>query len=345
MPRVRTDGCARYRHSQRRSAPLGEVHRIGTAAMTSRGRPAVESDEDALLLMAHIIVRTTHAGKRPSVRAAAREARDALGIAGYQAPEAVEDRLRRKFVGRRHELLLRVDPNFRPSRGIFRPSKDPKIMSSMSETDRSDMNAIPRDFPATEATLRRNLDDFPVFVAARKKLSSIRAELNAKSTELDKVKKVLGDMYAEMDDPVESAGAEYLATGQITQHRTSLERQRDQLEFEAEAINRAFYDQAQLVKTEKSAAMVEILQNLRPKHDELVRRIFDAATTLEQAIADEMAFRNDLATRGIETSSMPVVRDTLERSFGTRKQFGSKFNEFATAASRYLGLGEWKRGA
>lgn len=301
-------------------------------AVMTRGRKPIDSDIDALVLMAMLRRDADRHGRRFSIRQAADQARDQLVIFGTM-PESVSDRLRTKFAHRcrdENSLVARIISQHGPVNLRHLPRRQQEL-SMLALINTEETSAPP------------HLADVPAYAAARAKLKTIREDLDERTARRNELRKILAGLSIEKIDQIERGTEEYLQTGKLLE-RASHEEQLDRIEHEIEIIGRAYVEQAQIVAAEKDKAHEAAAAAVRVSHKALVSEVLTAATALADAIQREADFREDLERRGYHFISMRAVSDTIGSSFGGRRGWNTPFQVFAVRAARYLGLPEWKRG-
>ncbi|MFC5392835.1 hypothetical protein [Bosea vestrisii] len=190
----------------------------------------------------------------------------------------------------------------------------------------------------------RSLEDFPDYVAARAKLRKIRDDLNAAGLRRDRIKKQIADSITATEELISATRVAYQA-GTAPPSVIPLQQQLEAVEVEIEALARVMYDAKAVVDLEKAAAQDVLFAEAKPRHLALVGSIADALAALADAMDAEAAFRADVEQRGIPTSMLSPVRDTLARQLGYRSEWSSKVNASGIALHDYLNRAPWRRGA
>lgn len=297
----------------------------------TRGRKSIDSDIDALVFMALLKRAADRSGRNFSIRRAADEARDKLSVVGTM-PESVSDRLRTKFAQHcrdENSLVARIiSQDASATLGHLPHEQQEPSMSASIAT--------------IETSVVTPLVDVPGYVAARAKLSKVRADIDGRTTRLKALRKIVNGLNSDRETEIERGTDAYLETGNLIK-RASYEEEIAQIEHDLDILSAAYYAQAQVVETEKSVAHEQAAELARATHKALVSDVFEAAVALADAIQREQDFLDHLRRNGYHFAHMNDVSDTLASSFGARRRWDSRFQNFAIRAAQYLGRA-WKRG-
>lgn len=192
-----------------------------------------------------------------------------------------------------------------------------------------------------------SLEDDPEYAAERDKLRALKKELSRSGEAIRRALTEARNPNESRAKRVKEAVAARLAGRPVpVVQRQSLE----ELEVQDEVIRAAFAEQAAVVAAIRDHCATEILNQARPAHEQLLKRVLDAAAALSNALDEEADFREAVTQAGASPNVLPDVSD-LRAAIGSRRDWGSRINTVGRRVCGALGRqwdhsrvrdGKWK---
>jgi hypothetical protein len=184
---------------------------------------------------------------------------------------------------------------------------------------------------------RRTYEDFPEWVSACAKLREVASEHDAL---VDRQKSIIGtlnDINRRRNAAVDIAVKARLE-GQTSKQAAALVEDRDQLEFEMRVARDVLARQSDIVHEIDGRCAAEILNEVRPAHEQLVRNTRAALLALADALDAENQFISDLARDRVSgLSDLPSIPHRIRQAVGSRSRWSSGVNDGDRIISAYLG--------
>jgi hypothetical protein len=184
------------------------------------------------------------------------------------------------------------------------------------------------------ASTRRTFEDFPEWVAACAKLREISDEYNSLC---ERQKSINGTISEIERRRVAAIDVAVKARLESTQKRAALIEDRDRLDFEINVARGVLAQQSDIVHEIESRCAAEILKDVRPAHEQLVRNTMAALIALADAFDAESEFTTGLARDRVSVSSLPAIPYRIRQAVGSRTRWSSGVNEGDRIVSAYLG--------
>lgn len=183
---------------------------------------------------------------------------------------------------------------------------------------------------------RRTYEDFPEWVSAIAKLREVASEHDAL---VDRQKSIIGtlnEINLRRNAAVDLAVKARLE-GQTSKQAAALVEDRDQLEFEMRVARDVLARQSDIVAEIEGRCALEILNEVRPAHKQLVRNTRDALLALADALDAEHELIKGLTLDRVSVSSFTSIPYRVRQAVGSRSHWSSGVNASDRIISAYLG--------